>query len=419
MRNVLFRLTRLGGLVIALIAIGAVAAAGSASAATQHWASSTQLPFGNSTEVTGTLATGSILAMDFDLAGAEIEVSCKSLSSTSSTENPSTGAAGTLTSKGFELSGCEMVGLPACMIQSGSIPFAAMNGYAYAGVGGDWIDYSPVSGSTVATLNLVSRTGKHCPIASPQYFKGEGFSVRAMAANPGEYGILPQDVHLSVREEPVSMWGDFELAQTSSGKAMVLSSATSPAPPHWYLGSAAWNNISAGKATTYSSYGPMSFDLQSETYGIPFEMSCTGTSNSIGGSLENPSGGGAGTASATLNLGGCTLPVAWWKERCVLHQPLQWNLSGVATEAGTTPALEFPLPEGSKHLTFTLESGEGKVCPIHGTFPLEGRLLAKSEGDGHFGLSSSELWAFEEEEATVSGQFALQNAAGESLRLQP
>lgn len=417
MRNVLLRLTRVGGLVVVLIALGSIAAAASASAATQHWASSTQLSFGSATEVSGSAGAAGRFRLKFDLAGMEGEVACTSMSSSGSVENPSTGGSGTLVSEAFELSNCELAGIPACKIQNGKVPFEAMNGHVYAEGGSDRIEYKPASGSTVAVLNFASRTGQYCGLA-PQQIKGEGFTARAIAARPGEYEVRPEDVHLSLLEEPVSMSGEFALSQTSSGKKMVLSSAASPGSPHWYLNSAAWSALSAGKATSYSSYGQMTFDLQSEVGGVSFEMSCSGTSNSISGSLENPSGGGAGTASATLDLGGCTLLLPW-KGLCVLHQPLQWNLSGVSTEVGTTPAVEFPLPEGSKHLTFTIESSAGKTCPVAGTFPLGGTLIAKSEGEGHFALSSRELWAFFEEEATASGRFALQNAAGESLRLQP
>lgn len=416
MRNVLFRFARLGGLVVAMIALGAVAAAGSASAATQHWASSTQLPFGSSTEVSGE-APERETYLEFYVGSTEVEISCSGLSASGSLENPVSGGSGALGDKGFELTGCE-TNIPACALKEEAIPFGSLSSSTYANSGGDWIEYKPPGfESDVAVLTLVNKHNNTCQWGPTWYVKGKGFSARALPGSPGEYQISPENVHLSVFGEPVSMNSHFNLTQSSSGKKMVLSSAASPGSPHWYLDSANWSNLSAGKSATYASYGPMTFDLVSEFAGIGVEVSCSGTSNSIGGSLENPTGGGAGTASASLSLGGCTMPY-WEAHGCVLHQPVQWSLSGTATEIGTTRAVEFQLPSGSKHLSFTIEAKKGEKCLLPTAYPVEGRLIATSEGDGHFGLAASEVTAYGEE-ATLSGRFALENPAGESLRLQP
>ncbi len=410
MRNVLFRLTRLGGLVVAVIAIGAVAAAGSASAATQHWASSTQLPFGASTEVSGEARIGnSETLLEVEEGGAEFEIDCSQLSTAGSVENPVSGGSGVLSDKGFGLAGCE-TSTTACALKEGVIPFESVSSSTYANSSGDWIEYKPV-----AALHFVNKSPNSCPWGT-WYIEGS-FSAQAVPGSPGNYTVSPKNVHLSVFGEPVSMRSEFTLTQASSGKKMVLSSAASPGSPHWYLNSATWGNLSAGKSASYASNGPMTFDLVSEYAGLSIEVSCSGSSNSFGGSLENPTGGGAGTAGALLSLGGCTMP--WWEEHgCVLHQPVQWNLSGTATEIGATRALEFQLPSGSKHLSFTIEAKKGEKCLLPASYPVEGRLVATSEGDGHFGLAASELTAYGEE-ATLSGRFALQNTAGESLRLQP
>ena len=118
----------------------------------------------------------------------------------------------------------------------------------------------------------------------------------------------------------------------------------------------------------------MSFDLNANIAGALFEISCDNSATDIEGSLENPSGGGAGTASAGASFGDCAI-AGKLGERCEVPAFESNELSGVATEAGEAPAVEFTPAEGSEIAPVSIAKKEGAKCPVIGNFSLEGALL--------------------------------------------
>jgi hypothetical protein len=240
----------------------------------------------------------------------------------------------------------------------------------------------------------------------------------ALPESPGQYEINPENTSIKIAGIPSTMWGRFALS-TPSEEALGLSSQVSPGAPHWYLGSDEWSTLTAGESGAFSTNDGMSFELDTEVFGASVEFTCEGETD-IEGSLENPSGGGAGTASASATFGDCVMP-GFNGETCEVLPFDSAELSGAATEAGGEPALELTPAEGSEIATFTIVKKEGapKKCQVTGEYPLEGALIATSGEDGHFDLSASEVTVYSIFPASAGGGFVLEDEAAQTLRLQP
>ncbi|HTR76172.1 MAG TPA: hypothetical protein VMH33_13035 [Solirubrobacterales bacterium] len=409
MNRQLFRRTRLTlGLVALALAVGVFAAAGSASAATQHWAGASQVPYGASQSFTvQTVPDEEEFQIIWEPGGARVEIACRTLSGAGTVGNSAGGTTGTIESGLLELGGCQMGG-SRCAIENGSISLPAMSQVTEkAGADQIWNTGSPTE------LNIVEAwPGSKCALAR-SWPVSAPLSATAVAGRPGVYE-MPSD-EFRIIGEPATISGIFTL-KAPSGEHLVLSSEASPGAPHWYLGSAAWNTLAAGGSTAYLSNGPMSFGLKGEVYGAHFELSCSGAANGVSGSLSNPTGGGAGTASATATFGECAI-LNTGKSICLVQTPFSsTELAGVAIESG---AIEFSPAVGTTIATFTVTNGGGtKKCNLAGTYTLSGKLIAGSEGDGYFDLSGGEL-RLDGEPMTASGRLALETSKGKSLRLQP
>ena len=406
---------RAGLAITAALALCAFASVGSASAATQHWGGATQVPYGSSQPYSGK-ATQNI-RFKWEFSGVYSEIDCGSVSIPGHVENPAGGGAGTIKSEskawlGFQVGDCQIRPQPNCSIQDETIHFSPMQEVANES-GKDLIRNKGNYSSEFGEMEIITTPGatKDCALKAHYTIVGR-ISASASEGSPGEYEIKNNE--LTISGEPFVMNGRFALS-APSGEKLALSSGASPNAPHWYLGSAAWNTLSTGGSSAYSSNGAMSLDLDSEIFGVPLHVSCEGAGNEIAGSLANPSGGGAGTTTASVTLGECSIP-DWKKIGCTVQSPLQSaELSGVATEVGKnhTPAIRFSPAKGSVIAYLSIEG-----CVFEGIYEVEGKLIASSVGDGYFNLSAEELAVFGEP-ATANGSFALASEAGESLRLQP
>jgi hypothetical protein len=394
-------------LAMASVAVMAAASSASAVAATQHWASSTQVPYGASQSFSGKAESN--LSLNWKVAGVNVQMSCGSVTTSGTAENPSGGGAGTLAVPSIKLGNCT-VGQPTnCAIQENSITVEGKPSTATV-AGSDELKYG--RSPSLGTMELV---GSGCGLAGSYVVEGEIGAI-ARPSEPGTYEFSKASSQLTIAGGSLTIQGYLGLS-TSAGEALVLSSSASPGAPHWYRGSSAWSNLSTGKSSTFASNGALSFALSTKVFGTRIELSCSGTSNSVSGSVENPVGG-AGTASASFSFAGCTLPKLEAKG-CLLQQPWNWApVSGAATEVGGKPALEFQL-SGASAPAFHLTSAEGKSCAYAGEYPVEGELIASSDGDGIFHLSAGKSLSLFGEAASVTGTFALQRENTESLRLQP
>lgn len=416
MRNVVFRPTTIGALLAAALAFAALAAAGSASAATQHWAGASQVPYGSTQSFSS--EAWAETSLTWELGGAQVGMACASPATSGNVENPSGGGSGAIDEATFALENCWFTGSNHnnCAVKGGSISFGSVQAAAYEESGEYGLVYSPKSGN-FPNLEIVAIGGNKCNLAASYPLTGY-FKAREASEPNGHFEIQPKDTNLKLASYPLTVNTAFILMAPSE-EPLVLSSTASPGAPHWYLGDAAWNTFTSGEATTFASNGEMSIDLKGPIYGSSVELSCSGGENGISGSVLNPTGGGAGTATASATFGNCSIPNTG-KMICLVQTPFTSNeLEAVATESGGTPAAEFAPVEGKPIATITVKNGGGsQKCNIAGTWTMTGTLIASSEGDGYFDFSDSDIQV-NGNSMTTSGRVALETKAGKTLRLQP
>jgi hypothetical protein len=408
--EMILRISKRGGAGFALalalaLALTVSVATGSSLAATQHWASASQVPYGSSQSFSGE-ATGAFW-IQWYLDGAFAEIDCTTFSTSGTVENPAGGGSATIGSEPFELGNCALVTGSHCAVEGGSIAFAPMSKV----INESGEDQIRSTGNVSTSLNLV---GAKCGLAGSRTISA-AISANVAVNDPGEFEIISAD--FSIGGKPAEMYGRFAL-KTPSGDDLALSSTASPGAPRWYLDSADWNPVTVGETSPYASKGPLSFDMKSELFGTGFELACSGSANGVTGSLSNPTGGGAGIATAAATLGECTVPITGKNTYCLVQAFTSIGLAGAATEVAGTPVVEFSPPEGSGIATFVIAPVSGKKCSFAGTYAINGKLIASSEGDGYFDLSGNEL-KLNEQPATASGRFALESEGGKTLRLQP
>jgi hypothetical protein len=390
--------TTLGLALIAALAFGATAA----SAATQYWASSGEslVPYGNSQEFTGKATTTTLI--DWNYSGVNVEFRCDSVATSGTVENPPGGGAGEF-SASFTLGDC-VLNVPGCVIKGGSIVFGPMSGQTSGKSGADTIHYESQYSQP---LVLENAPGQSCAIKAQYTIKG-GFDAEAVSGSPGKYWI--ESGKFNIGPYPAYLTVGYSL-ETPSGSPLALSSDEWSPDPHWYVGEPEWSYLSEGAATSFSTAsGSTSFDLSARPFGVLVEIACGG---GLSGSLKNPSGGGAGSATATLTLSGCSTNLPG----CTVKSPVSSVLlSGAATEAGESPAVAFTPSEGDALIILTFEGG--KECGLKGSFKVKGTLVAISEGAGTFGFSEADKLELLGATATPSGGFTPETEGGEYLRLQ-
>lgn len=395
--------SRLGLIVAAVLAVSAFATASSAAAATQHWAGTPQQPFAGSKSFTGQ-AYGKF-ELSVKIGVVPVKMACTGLAASGTASNPA-GASGTLGTESWALEGCT-INVAYCAVEKGRIAFEPLQAVTSEEAGKDLVSFSPKSGATATVIHLNSAGGV-CPLGTELTVTGS-FAASARAESPGQYHLESGPAHLQVGTQTLNMEGEFKLFGTGK-EALVLSSFRTPGVPHWFLGAINWTALTAGKSTVYASSGPASFSIQSKiSGGKEVRITCSGAGNGISGSLENPSGGGAGTATATVSFGACETDIAG----CSVQPANSYELAGVATEVGGHPAVEFKGSKGAEVVKFEFSESCGFSQAV-----FRGKLIATSEGDGNFNFAASELKSglFS---AVTGGTATLKSGAGEYLRLQP
>lgn len=400
---------RLSLMVAICLAFGATAVS-SASAATQHWESATpavEMPTGTDESFTGANQTSVLL--DWHLAaGAIAHMACSKLSTSGVAYN--TESAGELGSTSLELSYCS-ISTPHCAIKEGSIQFQTLTGYARDEAGERRLVLEPQSGTVMAFIYLEGTGGSSCALGSTLTMSGYIEAIQ-VAGHPGIYEVPLAPSHLTIGT-PVEMLTEFSL-DASTGQSLVLSSEGSEGA-FWYFGAGEWSPIEAGEQVGYWNSDPVPLTLSTRVGLMKPEIS--GCEGLFLGRVENPVGGGAGTATAGYtpgSLGGCSINIS----HCYVEGAPTNLLSGVATEVGGVPAVEWSPSSGSTVLSFELGS-VGGTCPLASPMSVTGKLITTSLGNGRFGLAGSELKVGSQNATLSASEFGLETESGKSLRLQP
>ncbi len=411
-------LSALGVALVAMLALGAFFGSASASAATQHWhghIGGTRLLEKTPTEVVAEDTTST--QIKFYVAGAKLTIDCGSLDAGGTIENPSGGANGTLSGVSISFGGCavtEPTGL-GCTVPS-TIETNQMKGEATTFEGSPAVKYSPAEGSIVTTFTV---SGNKCTFwGGSKTITGsfialyagieDHWAITDLSSAGLAYGGIPA----------VKLNTDYQL-NSKAGEAVAVGADIAPPGQHWYLGAGSKEILAEGSATGYSSLeGSMSSTISATITGVKFTMQCGGSS-SAEGAVENPVGGGAGTASGTIDFAGCTVSEPTGG-KCSVDGggTTSLPLSGLATEAGGDPAATFSPAEKTTIATFTIS---GASCPwaLKGNKSLTGSLTGVPDPFGNYVFSGDEGLKFYGVTATFSAQATLETSAGKRLVLAP
>jgi hypothetical protein len=167
-----------------------------------------------------------------------------------------------------------------------------------------------------------------------------------------------------------------------------------------------------GTPTPFAMNGTTGFTLKWTLNKVTAEINCS-TQKSEGGTVENPTGKGAGAAHATLLFSSCTVAKP---SHCFVHNPIAIGVNGEATEFEGKPAVKFTPSGGGFDMVF--EGGEcawrEKIFSIYGTFTG----IQNSTSSFEFTQASSAM-TIGPEPVTLVGTSKMETSAGERLKLAP
>lgn len=413
----------LGLMLFAVLALGVA----SASATSPHrwYVAGVKVPQGTSVAVTG--EGNSISKFKWLAGGTPMEVQCTEMSTGGIVQNPTGTASGTFGGH-ITIGGCT-VSQPAgkgCFVsnQPQTRQFSAV---ASEKGGLEAIEYS-VEGSSVLEFIL-----EGCSVQSYNHtWSAIGYLGAVQTAEgPGTYGFTKTSSSLTVSGQEASFTGGFNLSAEGS-LPVSLATSTTPATQHWYkggggrLGEGPLTKLPAGTPTSFKPVsGASTFNVEGSNFGAQVKIACSGAGNGLEGTAENPVGGGAGTSTETLSVGGCTIISVPKPERqCPVETVVGTsNLAGSATEAEEFPALGLGLTEGT--LFAELKTGACPYKVLVNTFLLEGSSLTATAALSAFSLPASlngpasGFTMRPAVPATASGGFAVETSGGELLRLAP
>jgi hypothetical protein len=182
-------------------------------------------------------------------------------------------------------------------------------------------------------------------------------------------------------------------------------------------GSYALTKLKAGVPEGFALNGTTSFTFKWSIYSLQFEIKCT-TQKSENGTIENPVGGGAGTARLTFLFSSCTVVKP---SNCTVKQPITLEFKGEATEFEGKPAVKFVSVGGGEAL-FTL-SLEGEKCAGKGkSFVFYGSFAGIANNDSsslEFTQASTAGITIGGKSASLEGTSKMETTSGKTLRLAP
>ena len=193
--------------------------------------------------------------------------------------------------------------------------------------------------------------------------------------------------------------------------------SASAATQHWYVGG---TKLAEGTPTSVTMKGTTSFSLFFTYGGGVFEFKCT--SQNSEGTIENPTGGSAGTDSkGPFKLSGCTRVRPLGSKGCQIQNgEVNISTSGVATEFESKSAVTFGPQEGS--LFFSI-GFEGSNCALP-TLLVSGSLTGianNATSSLEFTKTSSKIYwgGNEANPITLVGTSKLETTSGQTVTVAP
>jgi hypothetical protein len=308
-----------------------------------------------------------------------------------------------LTGTSLSLGGC-ITNLPNCVFKGESLSFETQKGTLLEESDKAKVRLEPASGTTM----LVATFEPGCSLGSSWVFTGI-LEATQNSSKLGYYAFLPTG--LKFGKQSVEIKGEFTLS-TPPNHALSAIAGALGGGPRWHLSPEEWTTIPTGVSTSFINEAPFLYSFSTTIGGSPVNVTCGEYGNYVAGTVENPAGGSAGTASGLFTFQACETNV----KTCIIESAgSPGYLEGVAMEASGAPAVQWSPSSGTALLVFNMKPG----CFAGSVIALTGKLITTSEGDGRFSLANSEL-RVGKQKATASSEFTLETgASGEYLRLQP
>jgi hypothetical protein len=390
-RSVARRFALLGALTM-IIGLG-VASAASATQVPIWTQNGTHIPFGTEVSFSGQSLTG--LDLQWTQGGGHYLVECETLSASGKVEDYASGKAGTLkpepkapwTFASGVFKGCVLVEMnsveTAWTNSTCKVPKEIPVNYASGNLTNSPYSTGGLKLSKVEMTFIISG----CPQGM-----NEGIEWRFWADVSGNegHGAWPGEVLFP--ETPVSMNMSGTGATIAFGMNIHDATPTpikiaedevvepyNPGHHYWYKGGAqrrgegARTLVTPGTPQTLKGKGT-GFSVEGTLSGVKTRVSCSGSTTT--GSVENPAGGGDGTASVAFAFTGCTVPVPVGKSCTIEGGGFTTNiLTGVAQNA--EPFAPIKLTGVGANQTITTVPIRGcTVSALNNNFPVTGSLLA-------------------------------------------
>src|ERR1700743_1971585 len=133
---------------------------------------------------------------------------------------------------------------------------------------------------------------------------------------------------------------------------LLAANSASAATQHWasaHKGSTTWSVLPTGVSQPYSiaGAGVSTLNLSGKVFGITTEINCGGFR--LNGSVQNPSGGGAGTISGALSMGNCAI-----EEEPFLACTVQITAAPLKLSVLGSPTVEITPVSGERLLTIVI-----------------------------------------------------------------
>ncbi len=173
-------------------------------------------------------------------------------------------------------------------------------------------------------------------------------------------------------------------------------------------------------STGFALKGTSSFNVKLNFAGVIFTVSCT--TQSAEGTIENPTGGGAGTAAVSkLTLSGCTVTEPKGSGCELVGSAINMSLKGgEATEFEGKPAVKFSPQGGEPLFTFAFE---GCTSPgFNGAYSVTGSFIGianSATSSLEFTKASTGQLLWGGQHAWLEGTSKMETKAGEGLQIAP
>jgi len=432
-RSAARRFAFLGALTM-IIGLGAASAA-SATQVPIWTQNGTHIPFGKEVSFSGSSVAG--MDLQWTQAGGHYLVECERLAADGKAENYASGKAGTLKpvpispwESAAVFKGCVLVEMNSVETvwtnSTCKVPKEIPVNYA----SGDLTNSPYSTGGLKLSKVEMSFIISGCPHGFNEgiewRFWGDFSGNEGNGAWPGEVGFPESPVSMNMSGTGATIAFGMNIHDATPTPIKIAEEEVvaphNPGHHYWYKGGAqrrgegAQTLIAAGATQAIKGSGG-SLGIEGVLAGIKTKISCANSTTT--GSVENPAGGGNGTASVSYSFTGCTVPVPAGKSCYIEGGGFTTNtLPGVLQKAEAFAPMKLAGTGVNETIT-TVPIRGCTVGSLNNNFPLTGSLVVSP----YLNLSVPGMWSVDKTQplffggnsASASGQLGAETSSGEAV----